>query len=282
MKTTPPTQQSRFIEATQFTTQDYEVFKTGTAFDNKFRQAGMTKMAEEEKDPKSELSRLGLDNVRRVRVMRDASDAEGKNLQLVYETKTDKRALEAKAFQQDQQKAANIRYTQPVWIPDAKKSLCDGITLIQSSFSELGADTETLATLGTLFRNVQESRLESGILLEARVTLYKLMNSGFTKEKALQIELPSPEQPEFEAIQKMNELVKAENDKRAWLFIVMDEVAALLRIVQIASRVDTVSLLAYSKKLLPQRPPRPTQDKSVPGKYRSNNHGSKSKPIQRA
>lgn len=264
------TQTSRLVEATQFTIQDYEVFKTGTVFDNKFRQAAMELMKKDEQDPKSELNKLGMKEVRRVRVLREAADTEGKELKLVYETKSDKRELARKAFEEDQKRAEDIRYTFPVWISDAKAYFAalfaehidwvDNRSAIQDPEGREADPRKAIAeALEAIAKRVNESRLESLVLQQARVDVYKLIHS-YTNGMALPKFEPgdtSDHAKEWppERIEKLG----AMNDSRKELFLRLDFVTAALRFIGTAL-FDKSSFLEYAKKLDP-RPPQRHQGK---------------------
>lgn len=273
------TQTSRLVEATQFTIQDYEVFKTGTAFDNKFRQAAMEKMALDEKDPQSELNKLGLKEVRRIRVLRDPSDTEGKNLTIVYETKTDKRKLEMEAYKKDQQKAIDMRYTFPVWIADTKDYLKRLFTeLVEWVDAHPSVPKEVASTLEAELKKVVESKLDNTTLTEVRVVVYKLLHSFTTKEMTSE---------GWEAA-KLAE-VKAENELKSELFNRLDFLAAALNFLP-KVLFDKSSFLAYATSLRPPRqvpngnagrPPRENRGNDKPQQnrqHRSPKQAGKSHP----
>lgn len=265
LNTKPSAPPSRFIEATQFTLQDYEIFKSGTAFDNKFRQAAMAKMVEEEKDKKSELNRLGIENVRRIRVLREASDTEGTNLRLVYETKVDRRDLERKAFQVEQDKAANLRYTFPLWIVDTKAHVKKVIEeLVAWVDSKPVLQKEIASTLETINTVIEESKMESKVLMQARVDIYKLIHS-YTSGQAIPKDLSeaagwTAEQVARDWPPEKIASVTAENEIRSELFSLLDYLASVLRVIP-ATLFDKSSFLAYANSL---RPPRPPQVQSKP------------------
>lgn len=266
MKQTQPQTTIRLIEATQFTIQDYDLFKAGTTFDNKFRQAAMQQMAEEEKNPKSELNKLGMKEVKRVRVLREATDTEGKTLTLVYETKSDKRELARKAFEEDRKRAADINYTYPVWIADAKAYFralfeehvdwVDNRSAIQDPFgSEPDPRKQLAEALEAIGKRINESRLENVVLQQARVDVYKLLNTYSTR-------MALPPKPVGEGavftedwpLEKFEKL-EAMNASRQELFLRLDFMTAALRFIGTAL-FDKSSFLEYARKLDPRPPPK--------------------------
>lgn len=276
--TTTPTTTSRLVEATQFTIQDYEIFKTGTKFDNKFRQAAMEKMALDEKDPKSELNKLGFKEVRRIRVLREAGDTEGTNLTLVYETKTDRREIERKIHVEEQKKVENLRYTHPVWLADAKVYLkavftelvewVDGKTTLADPYNaDRNLQKEIADQLEVLSKKVDESRLTSQELGEVRVDVYKILHSYTNGQLIPNLEDKTvAEDWPKERLEK----VQASNAARTELFHRLDFLSSALCFIPKVS-FDKSSLLTYATALRPPRqapkgnagkPPRErTQDK---------------------
>lgn len=251
---------NRLVEATQFTIQDYEVFKTGTKFDNKYRQAAMEQMAKDEKDPKSELNKLGMKEVRRIRVLRDSADTEGTNLTLVYETKTDKRTLQTKAWQEDQKKAENMRYSFPFWMPDVKahfKSVIEQLVGWVDAHPILSPDIAR--KLEEISKSIVESKLDRETLTQARVDIYRLLNAnsqGILIYPAKSDATSDEEYQKLEEVQKLNQ----EKDAKSEFFALLDYLAASLLVLR-TGLIDKESLLKYSKNLLPPRPPRPPQGK---------------------
>jgi hypothetical protein len=259
-------QAPRFVEATQFTIQDYDLFKAGTTFDNKFRQAAMQMMAEDEKDQKSELSKIGLSEVKRIRVLRESTDTEGKSLKLVYETKSDKREIERRAFEAEQKRQADIRYTYPVWISDAKEYFrqlfaehvdwIDNRSSIHDPFGNEPDPRKKIAeALEVIGKKVNESRLDRLTLQEARVEVYKLLNS-YTARMALPPK-PVGEDAVFteEWPKEKFEKYEAMNESRQELFLRLDFVTAALRFIGTAL-FDKSSFLEYARKLEPRHPPK--------------------------
>jgi len=295
--TTTPTTTSRLVEATQFTIQDYEIFKTGTKFDNKFRQAAMEKMALDEKDPKSELNKLGFKEVRRVRVLREAGDTEGTNLTLVYETKTDKRTLEMAAYKKDQQKAADVRYTFPVWIADAKvylkavfTELVEWVdaktTLADPHNPERNVQKDIADQLEVLCKKMEESKLSSQELAVIRVDVYKILHSHTNAQFIPNLDDTTAEDWPKEKLEK----VQATNAARSELFLRLDFLSSALCFLP-KPLFDKSSLLTYATSLRPPRqapkgnagrPPRENKGNEKPQNRQHRNPKSAEKPRTQA
>lgn len=283
------------IEATQFTMQDYEVFKSGTKFDNKFRQAGMELMAAEEKDQRSELNKIGLKEVKRVRVLREASDTEGKTLRLVYETKSDKREIERKLYDAEQKRRQDALYTFPVWIPDAKAYLKAAITeLIEwvDNNTNLGDvdppnptfKKELAEALEALSVRVGESRLDELTLKAVRVDTLKLLHKFTVKDSWETRAVSMKEETAEELAKRKSEtevLMDVSNQQKQELFLRLDFLSAALCFIP-KSLFDKSSFLEHARKLEPRTPPKhygkpPNRPQGPPQKQETAGGPSKTK-----
>ena len=173
----------RQIEATQFSVQDYEIAKTGTKFDNPFKQVAMEKMQAEEKNPKSELNTRygGVNNLRRIRVMKDSETKEAKPeaLVLLYETKTPVRELERKKHIEEDRKVSNRHTKFPIFVRDIKEFIARHIesaavlVLQDQSVPNRG---DVLKTLREIRERVEDSDLRVNELLGICRDLLKVAN----------------------------------------------------------------------------------------------------------
>lgn len=118
----------RLMEVTQFTSQDYDLFKMGTKFENPTKVKAMELVLQNEKDEKSELNIKfgGITNVRRVRVLRESEDQtpEMKSMTLNFELKNQVRDLEREKakekMKEDGQRNRNKLIEYPIWVPNMK------------------------------------------------------------------------------------------------------------------------------------------------------------------
>lgn len=166
----------RLLEATQFVVQDYDLFKAGSTFDNPLKQSALAKLAEEEKNQKSELNTScgGISNVRRIRVLKDSDVKENdpKFLTLLYDLKTPAREIARKKSNEEFEKSRAKSKKVPLFLADLRSYL---LGLLQSAVAiseQYHADLKP--ALQAILQSLEESALDKKSIMELRLATTKL------------------------------------------------------------------------------------------------------------
>lgn len=131
----------RTIEATQFSVSEFlETLKNNTVHKNPFRNKGMELLKQQNLDPKSELNlRLGgLDNVVRIRVMKDMEDES--KLSLTFNLKSPEKEVQRKRHEVEVKKEQEALRAYPLYVPDARGFVLETLKGARKAISKESPD----------------------------------------------------------------------------------------------------------------------------------------------
>lgn len=180
----------RLMEKTQFTVQDYDVFKAAEKdkppFENPVKNQACAKLMEMEADAKSDLNTKfgGITNLRRVRVLKDKdiTDEDPKHLVLEFETKQGVRDLIKKKQDDEFKKRLNRNKTYPIFVHDARAVLCEILRFTVDDCAKQGFPEPLLKGLTTLAEEIEDSTMGSDVTQKARYTIATLMDYAQHKD----------------------------------------------------------------------------------------------------
>lgn len=182
----------RQIEASQFVVSDFNAFKSGEKVNQgETRQRGMAQFDELVKDAGSDLNTKlgGIDNVRRVRIMRDKDDAEMKVLTLTFELKVSewelgnvRRQAESEKKVTEAQKEVLKNATHPKFIPCVRKLALAHLTVVLGDATEAKIHNDGLARIQTSIQELTDSDMSPAAVKSIRDVVYGTVSFLVEKE----------------------------------------------------------------------------------------------------
>lgn len=172
----------RQIEASQFAVSDFTAFKSGEKINqSETRQRGMVQFDELVNDAKSDLNTKlgGINNVRRIRIMRDKDDAELKVLTLTFELKVSEWELgQARRQEENEKKTTEAQKeilknaTHPKFIPCVRKLTLAHLTVVLCDATAAKIHDSGITKVRDCIQALTESDMSPKSVKEIRDVVY--------------------------------------------------------------------------------------------------------------